>query len=220
LIGTVKKELLFNTRSAIFRGSSLLNQMISAMDTRPNRIQNQCNLRARLSFTSGAIPYKTIVLALTVFVTTGSGQPSHKTALLNAVATANARKAELELYVKELKTSVKPPNPAYAESQRRYLAARNLYNGLVIEVITSLAGGRRATGLTTKTSQVELKTAEFTEYASQIIFDRRRTVGELTHSTATLVDWASDPKQTLHISRKIANALLANLQWLPWADIK
>jgi hypothetical protein len=170
-----------------------------------------------ISVAARVIVYKILVLATTVLATTAWAQP--RTTLLGAVATANARKAELEQYVKELKRSVRPPDPVYAESQRRYLAARSLYNDLISQVVTALEGSRRTGALVSDASQVELRTAEFIEYVGEIVFGKRRNIADLAHFTTTLIDTACDQRHPIHVNRRIAQALLVELRWRTWADI-
>jgi hypothetical protein len=180
---------------------------------------NECRRRR----TSGSVRprtilYRTLVLAFTVLVSTVRAQPAN-TALMCAVATANARKAEVEQYVKEIKNSVRPPDPTYAESRRLYFLASSLNNDFMNEVLTSFAHGRTAAFLSTKASEVQLRVSEFTEYACTVIFGRRRSIGEFAHASTMIIDVATDQKHAVHINRHIANALLTEVQWRSWADI-
>lgn len=159
-----------------------------------------------------------IVWILAVQINTVHAQPDN-TALLRAVAIANARKAQVEQYIKGIKNLIEPPDPAYAESRRRYFLAYSLNNQFMAEAMTSFAGGKSGIGLATKASEVELRTSEFTEYACGIAFGKRRSIGELARSARTLIEVASDQKRAVHIDRQIASALLIELQWRSWADI-
>jgi len=158
------------------------------------------------------------MLVLTVQVTTVHAQPD-STTLLRAVATATARKAEVEQYVREVKKTVLPPAPAYSESRRRYFLAYSLNNKFMTAAVTSLANGGSGTGLETEASEVQLRTSEFTEYVCEIILGKRRSIGELTHFATALIDVASGQKHAAHIDRQIAKALQVELQWRSWVDI-
>jgi hypothetical protein len=179
---------------------------------------NEFILDTSPSDTQGMILCKMLVLALTVLIATGHAQPDN-TALLRAVASANARKAEVEQYVKAIKRSVKPPDRTYAEARRRYFLAYSLNNEFMAEAVTSLADGRSTRGLAAKASEIQLRTTEFTEYACNTAFGKRRSIGELTHSATTLIDVASYQKHAVQINRQIVNALVIELQWRSWTDI-
>jgi hypothetical protein len=162
---------------------------------------------------------KTFALTLTLLMTPGSAQPSN-TALLRAVVTANARRAQVEYYVKELKTTVRPPDPFYAESRRRYLLAYTLMNAFMAETAMSFTSGTNTTHLAKTAMEVDLTVLDFTEYASDVLFAKRQSISGLTHTSTILIDDdVSNAKHMVRINRRTANALLAELQWKPWADI-
>jgi hypothetical protein len=185
---------------------------------RTQYMPNECVSGTTRSRTTRKILYKSVVLALTVLLTRGDAL-SRNTALLSAVATASARRAEVEQYVRELKRAVRPPDPSYAESRRRYFVAYRLNNEFITEMAASLVSGRSATNLATKASEVQLKTSEFTEYACESAFGKRRSLGALTHSATMFTDAVSAQKQRAHTNLQVANALINELQWRPWADI-
>jgi hypothetical protein len=180
-----------------------------------NRCQTNIVFELLCSMMPLMIPFGTV---MTVQVATLHAQPDN-TVLLRAVATANARKAEVEQYVREIKKGFRPPDPTYAEARLRYFTAYSINNDFLATAVTSFTGGRNGTGLATKASEVQLRTAEFTEYACEHTFGRRRSIGELTHSAITFVDVVSGQKHPVHLDRQIASALLIELQWRSWVDI-
>jgi hypothetical protein len=156
-------------------------------------------------------------LVAVVLSTAAAAQPT-KTSLVNAVATASARRAELEQYVKALKAALRPPDPAYAESQRRYVSAFTVYNALVADI--AVGGKKSATFLASKVELVDRQTADFTEYASEALFGKRRNIPGLAHSTGTLMAVVNDQQSVLHINRHTAAVFLTALQWRSWTDIQ
>jgi hypothetical protein len=157
--------------------------------------------------------------AMCVMATDPVYAEADKTNIMSAVAAAQSVKTAVEIYVADLKSSTRPPNPAYAECQSRYFSAYKLYNAFVSQVIAYLRDHKgNPTDLRAIASEVDQRIADFTEYAAYVTLGKRCTMSGLTHAAGVLVQCIGDRKQ-LHISQRLATHLQAHLSWQSWADI-
>ena len=158
---------------------------------------------------------------LLLIINTGCNPTAAVDALQAGLNTLVQNKSLAEQFVRDIKTSVDPSDPAYAQNMENYEQARDAYNHFLDGVELAAKTNQPHPNLTASTEDAQNSAADFLEGATRALRPTTDTRRIPFRRAVTIPETL--PKDLNELPKKTRESLIARfdreVRWRPWRQL-